>query len=300
MVDNAEEFKCGYVTITGRPNVGKSTLLNHFIGQKISITTRKPQTTRHHLLGISNKKNAQVLYVDTPGFQLNPKQAINRYMNREIKNASQDVDVILFVIEALKWTETEQQLLSDLEKTGIPILLIVNKIDRISDKQKLLPFIESLTDKNLFQDIILMSALAKDDVEKLENEIIRLLPDMPAIYDREQLSNRNSRFFAAEFIREKLTQKLGEELPYQLTVTIDDFREEQERIMVFATIWVAKQGQKAIVIGKNGNVLKAVGEQARADMQKLFQQKVHLETWVKVKGKWTDDEKALRQFNYDV
>ncbi len=297
---NDNSFRCGYVTIVGRPNVGKSTLLNRLIGQKLSITTRKPQTTRHHLLGIKNHPHSQALYIDTPGFQNSPKTAINRYMNREVINSIGDVDVLIFLIEALKWTDIDQLVLKRIQNKTASIILAINKIDKIANKQEILPFIEKIKQHFKFADVIPMSALSSDDIEHMESIVVKNLPVANAVYKGDQISNRNPHFFAAEFIREKLTQKLGDELPYQLAVTIDDFKEEEQLIRIQATIWVERPGQKGIVIGKNGSLLKSVGEQSRKDMEVMFDQKVHLETWVKVKGKWTDDERALKQFNFDI
>lgn len=293
-------FRCGHVAIVGRPNVGKSTLLNRLIGQKLSITTRKPQTTRHHLLGIKNNSGSQIIYIDTPGIQQAPKFAINRYMNREIYNSIEDVDVIVLLIEAMKWTESEQFLLEKLERTQSTLIIGINKIDKITDKKLLLPFIEDLKQRYNFKTILPLSALSIEDIKHIESVVIEHLPNADAIYDNDQITTRNARFFAAEFIREKLTQKLGEELPYQLTVTIEKFKETERFIELNAIIWVERPGQKGIVIGKNGSILKSVGEQARKDIEQLLGQKVHLETWVKVKGKWTDDEKALKQFDFDL
>lgn len=297
---NADSFRCGYVTIIGRPNVGKSTLLNRLIGQKLSITTRKPQTTRHHLLGIKNNSSSQILYIDTPGFQDSPKSAINRYMNREIKNSIDGVDVLIFLIEASKWNDVDELILKQIGKTNSPVILAINKIDKIDHKNEILPLIVELKQKFSFAEVIPISALSTDDVAHVESIVIKHLPTAKAIYSDEQITNRNSRFFASEFIREKLTQKLGDELPYQLTVKIDDFKEDEKLIRIQATIWVERPGQKGIVIGKNGSLLKSVGEQSRKDMEILFEKKVHLETWVKVKGKWTDDDKMLRQFDFDI
>ncbi len=292
--------RCGHVAIIGRANVGKSTLLNRLIGQKLSITTRKPQTTRHHLIGIKNTDSAQIIYIDTPGIQKSPKTAINRYMNREALNVIDGVDVLVFMIEAMKWTEEDKMVLQKISHVSTDVILVVNKVDKINDKKKLLPFIEDLKQSLECSHIIPMSALSIDDVESLESKITDNLPIAEKIYGDDQITNRGSRFFAAEFIREKLTQKLGDELPYQSTVTIDSFKEKKKILHIHATIWVERSGQKAIIIGKNGAILKSVGEQSRKDMETMFGQKVFLETWVKVKGKWTDDEKALRQFEYDV
>ncbi len=292
--------RCGYVAITGRPNTGKSTLLNRLVGQKISITSRKPQTTRHHLLGIKNLQAAQILYLDTPGIQASPRDAINRHMNREAINALAGADVILFMIEASGWTSLDETVLTYIAKLpDAHVLLIINKADRIKNKQDLIPLIKQLSVKYEFAEIIPMSARQSRDVSRLEKNIIRYLPESSPEYPDDQLTNRSSRFMAAEFIREKLMKHLGDELPYKLEVSIDKFSEAERCIKIFATIWVELPGQKKIIIGKNGDVLKTVGEQARRDMEKLFGQKVFLRTWVKIRRKWTDDVQALKQFNYE-
>jgi len=292
--------RCGYVAIAGRPNVGKSTLLNMLVGQKISITSRKPQTTRHHLLGISNKPTAQILYLDTPGIQTTPKGAINRHMNREALIALADVDVVIFMIDATGWTEMDEVVREHISKLpGTNIFLVINKTDRIKDKKGLIPLIQQISSKQDFAEIIPMSARTRSDVNRLERMIIQYLPESLPEYPDDQITNRSSRFLAAEFIREKLMQHLGDELPYKLAVTIDKFDETTRCIKIYATIWVEQPGQKKIIIGKNGAMLKVVGEQARKDMEKLFDQKVYLKTWVKIKHKWTSDEQALKLFNYD-
>lgn len=292
--------RCGYVAIAGRSNVGKSTLLNMLVGQKISITSRKPQTTRHHLLGISNKPAAQILYLDTPGIQTSPKGAINRHMNREALNALADADVVIFMIDAMGWTEMDEAVFEHVSKLpGTNTFLVINKTDRIKDKRDLIPLIQKISSKQDFAEIIPMSARIQSDVKRLEQIIIRYLPESLPEYPDDQITNRSSRFLAAEFIREKLMQHLGDELPYKLAVTIDKFVQTVRCIKIHATIWVEQPGQKKIIIGKNGTMLKLVGEQARKDMEKLFDQKIYLKTWVKIKHKWTNDEQALKLFIYD-
>lgn len=295
---NKIEHRCGAVAIIGRPNVGKSTLLNHLLGTKLSIATRKPQTTRHQLLGIKTNKDSQILFVDTPGLQKQPQHAINRYMNRAALSTLNDVNLILMVIEASKWHEHDELAIKAVRDKGLPTLLIMNKVDKVKEKPQLLNFIEEMNSRYKFQGIVPLSARSEADVQSLEKDIVQLLPIAPAEFPDDQLSNRNERFFAAEFIREKLTRKLGDELPYQLAVTIDEFKEEGKTLRISATIWVERQGQKKILIGKEGSVLKAVGMEARKDMQHLFGQKVFLSTWVKVKKNWTDDDRALKEFDY--
>ena len=293
-------MRCGYVAITGRPNVGKSTLLNRLIGQKISITSRKPQTTRHHLLGIKNTRDAQILYLDTPGIQAAPRDAINRYMNREAMNVLPDVDIILFMIDAAAWTIQDQVVLQKIQKqSGANVFLILNKIDKLVNREQLMPLIERISSEHEFAEIIPMSARNNHDVKRLEDALVRYLPEAGPEYPEDQLTNRSSRFMASEFIREKLMQHLGDELPYKLAVTIDSFSETARCTRIHATIWVEQPGQKKIIIGKNGTMLKTVGEQARKSMEKLFGQKIFLKTWVRIRRKWTDDEQALKLFNYE-
>jgi len=291
-------YRCGYVTILGRPNVGKSTLLNQILGQKISITSRKPQTTRLHLLGIKSDNNSQVIYVDTPGIQQSPTNAINRHMNREAINAIHDVDILIYMIEAMSWTDKDKHVLNLINSVEMPVILVLNKVDKIKNKQKLLPFIKKMEGKSKFTEIIPISAKTKDNISKLENFIQESLPVAPQLFPDDQITDRNEQFFAAEYIREKLTRKLGDELPYHLTVTIEYFKCEGNLVHISALIWVSSKGQKAIVIGKNGDILKQIGEQARIDMEKLFDKKVFLQTWVKVKEKWIDNIQALKQFGY--
>jgi len=290
---------CGYVTILGRPNVGKSTLLNNFIGQKISITSRKPQTTRRHTIGVNTDENYQIIYIDTPGLQNSPGNAMNRYMNKEATNALAGIDVLVFVVEALKWTALDEHILGLIKDNTAPVILAVNKMDKIKDKETMLPFLKELSGKMSFKEIIPVSALSRKSLRPLEKSIKKLLPAAPFQYPDDQITDKSQRYFAAEFIREKLIKRLGEELPYTTTVTIDSFVEKEKIIHIDAIIWVASKGQKTIVIGQKGAGLKAVGEQARKDMERMFENKVFLRTWVKVKDKWMDNELAIKQLGFD-
>lgn len=294
-----EQFKCGYVSIIGRPNVGKSTLLNKILGQKISITSKKPQTTRWQLSGIKTEADYQIIYVDTPGLQSKYKSAINRHMRREIMNSLSRVNVLIFVIEALVWTDTEDQILKIISDIKCPVILVINKIDKLKSKVKLLPFIDSISGKNSFLEILPVSALKGNHVEQIEAKVLQLIPLAPPEFPEHQLTDRNERFFAAEFIREKLTRILGEELPYKISVTIDEFSDEEPILHILASIWVETENQKKIVIGKNGKNLKYVGKYSRIDMEHMFGKKIFLQTWVKVRKKWSEDEKALKQFGYE-
>lgn len=291
------EHKCGYISIIGRPNVGKSTLLNQLIGEKLSITTRKPQTTRWQLLGIHSKRDAQFIFVDTPGVQKAPKNAINRYMNREALSTLSDVDVVLFVVEANKWTDLDEHAL-DCIKAHENLILVVNKIDKVTDKQKLLPFIQDIASKADFKEVLPLSAKKHEDMAVVYKKLKLFLPEGEAIFAEDDITDKNIRFLVAEYIREKLTMRLGQELPYRLTVTIEQFKETNERVEINALIWVEKDSQKSIVIGKGGEVLKSIGQQARKDIQNLLQQRVHLELWVKVKKDWYNDEVALQKLGY--
>ncbi len=291
--------RCGYAAIIGRPNVGKSTLLNHILGQKISITSRRPQTTRHRILGIKTTPEAQVIYVDTPGLHRGGKRAMNRYMNRVAASSIKDVDVALFVVEGLRWTPEDQDVLERLKKENVPVILVVNKVDKITDKETLLPHFQKVSGYIDFVQIIPISARHGTNVEVLEQEVLRLLPLAPHMYPEDQVTDRSERFLAAELVREKLTRRLGQEVPHSLTVSIEQFSAEAGIINITALIWVEKSGQKSIVIGKDGGVLKEVGTQARQDMERIFDNKVFLTLWVKVKEGWSEDERALRSLGYD-
>ena len=297
MADN-NQFRCGYVTLIGRPNVGKSTLMNHLLGQKLSIVSRKAQTTRWKLIGIKTTSNYQAIFIDTPGFQQSPKLALNRYMNKEVSSAIQHVDLVLFVIEALNWNALDETVLQFIQKQNIMPILVINKIDKLDNKKELLPFIEQLSGQARFSDIVSISAMKGEALNRLENCIATSLPISDKIYPDDQITDRSERFFAAEFIREKLTRRLGNELPYRLSVTIEEFRHIGNIIHIGAVIWVEKPGQKAIVIGNGGKLLKDTGKEARLEMQNMFNSKVNLRTWVKVRKKWMDSEFALKEFGY--
>jgi GTP-binding protein Era len=290
--------RCGYIAIVGRPNVGKSTLLNRILGQKISITSRKPQTTRHRILGIKTTPAAQSVYLDTPGLHRGVRQAINRVMNRAAAAAIADVDVVLFVTECLKWEDEDEHVLGLLEDVRKPVILVLNKIDRLKDKGQLLPYIARLRERREFAAIVPVCATRGTQTEALEEEVRRLLPESPPLFPEEQVTDRSERFLAAELVREKLTRLLGDELPYAVTVEIEEFKESPELTSIGAVIWVERDAQKAIVIGRQGHMLKQIGTQARVEMERMFGVKVYLQLWVKVKEKWSDDERALRGLGY--
>ncbi|KAA3626333.1 MAG: GTPase Era [Proteobacteria bacterium] len=290
--------RSGYVAIVGRPNVGKSTLLNHLLKYKISITSRRPQTTRHAILGIHTVQNAQVVYVDTPGLHTDAKRAMNRYMNRTAAAVLEDVDAVIFVVEATRWTEEDESVLERLKRVKAPVFLAVNKVDQIKDKNQLLPVLGLMSKKRDYQDIVPLSALNGDQVSTLENAVINVLPQGEFLYPDDQITDRSERFLAAEIIREKLTRLLGKEIPYALTVEIEQFEVEDELTTISSIIWVERDGQKAIVIGKGGHMLKKVGELARIDIEAMLGHKVFLRLWVKVREGWSDDERALRSLGY--
>lgn len=294
----SKPFRCGYVALVGRPNVGKSTLMNHLIGQKISITSSKPQTTRHRIIGIKTEADYQAVFVDTPGLHLNAKKAVNRYMNRTAKSTLADVDLIIFVVEATRWTEDDDNVLRQLRAAEVPVVLAVNKIDHIKDKAELLPLLQGLAKKMDFAAMVPVSALRRGNLEELERVVAQHLPENEPFYAEDQITDRSSRFLAAEIVREKLMRTLGQELPYELTVEIEQFQEEDGMLNIAAVIWIERDSQKPIVIGKGGSVLKKVGQAARTDMEKLFDSKVFLQLWVKVKEGWSDDERALSSLGY--
>lgn len=289
----------GYVAIVGRPNVGKSTLLNHLIQQKISITSRKPQTTRHNLLGIKTVGNTQMLFIDTPGLHSGQDKAINRYMNRAAITATRDVDVIIWVLDRMAWKDEDEMILDHLKEQPSPIIVALNKMDQVADKNQLLPQISALSSKLADSEIIPISALHGQNLSILEEKILTYLPEAEHYYPEDQVTDRNSRFMAAELIREKIVRQLGAELPYQTTVAIEEFHQDGQILRISGLILVERSGQKKILIGDKGARIKSIGQQARADMETLFQSQVMLNLWVKVKSGWSDDDRALRSLGYD-
>jgi len=293
-----DQLPCGFIAIVGRPNVGKSTLMNRILGQKISITSRKPQTTRHRIHGIKTTMDAQMIYVDTPGMHHGGKRTMNRVMNRTAIDSISDVDVVLFVIEAGCWTDEDQSILDRLKQVEAPVVLVINKVDRIDDKSTLLPQIEELSAQCPFAEVMPLSAQTGHNVEQLEHAVQKMLPVSVPLYPEDQITDRSERFIAAELVREKLMRRLGQELPYALAVEIEQFDEDGQMLRIGALIWVERDSQKSIVIGKGGAGLKAIGQQARIDMENVFGRKVFLQLWVKVKDKWADDERMLRGLGY--
>ncbi len=304
------DYKSGFVAIVGRPNVGKSTLMNHLLGQKLSITSRKPQTTRHKIVGIDTREKSQAVYVDTPGMHKKEVRAINKMMNRAAHSALRDVNLVLFVVDGHKWTQNDDLVLEKLKNAEMPVMLVINKIDTLEDKKMLLPLIQERTKLMNFVEIVPVSALRGANLDHLRESIEKYLPFQPPLYSMDQVTDRSERFLASEIIREKIMRQLGEELPYDLTVQIESFKTEESSInektgkikppctFIDATIFVERSGQKAIVIGDKGTKLKKIGMDARADMEKMFEQKIMLTLWVKVKGGWSDDERALKSLGY--
>ena len=292
--------RCGQVAIIGRPNAGKSTLLNYLIGQKLSITSRKPQTTRHQILGIKSGDDYQILFVDTPGMQVDAPRAINRVMNRAASSSLVDVDLILMVVDRTAWTENDERVLSHLTDTRAPVILVVNKVDLLRDKAELLPHLESLERKADFAALVPLSALRKQNIEALEQEIVGRLPEREFLFPEDQVTDKSMRFLAAEIVREKIMRQLGEELPYATAVEVEEFVEDAGILHIAALILVERQGQKRILIGAGGARLRSIGSEARRDMEKLFDSKVMLRLWVKIKSGWSDDDRALKSLGYDA
>jgi GTPase len=290
--------RSGTVAIVGRPNVGKSTLLNRILGQKLVITCHKAQTTRHAVLGIKTREGGQMVFVDTPGIHERGDSALNRYLNRTARAAVVDVDLALCVVESLRWTDEDAKALAAVAAEGVPAIAVVNKVDTVKDKARLLPYLQELGARHPFLAVVPVSATSGTQIEELELAILAALPEGESAYPEDQITDRSERFFAAELLREQLMQRYGKELPYQTTVQIERFEDEGGRYRIHALIWVQRPGQKAIVIGSRGEALKATATQARLEMQKLFGCPVHLEVWVKVKKSWSSDEAALAALGY--
>ncbi|MDB4470820.1 GTPase Era [Deltaproteobacteria bacterium] len=293
------EQRCGYVAIVGRPNVGKSTLLNHILGQKISITSRKPQTTRHRVLGIKTEHNIQAIYVDTPGLHQDSAKAINRYMNRAASSTITGVDVVVFVIEKDHWGEADEWVLEQVKRADCPVILAVNKVDQLKDKSALLPHLQFLAKQMDFDEIVPVSAVKGTNLESLEACINKRLPEGIPLFPEDQVTDRSERFMAAELVREKIMRQLGAEVPYSMTVEIEEFRDSGKSLHIGALILVEREGQKRILIGNKGSKLRLIGQDARVDMETMFDRKVMLKLWVKVKSGWADDERALRSLGYN-
>ncbi len=291
--------KCGFIAIVGRPNVGKSTLLNHLIQQKISITSRKPQTTRQNIIGIKTESNTQMIFVDTPGMHKGQEKAINRAMNRAATSALQGVDVVVFVVDKQAWTEEDAAVAKCVQQADCPVIVLVNKIDQLASKDSLLPHLAMLQAELPEAELVPVSALKGQNLDRLEALITERLPEATHFYPEDQITDRSMRFMAAEIVREKITRQLGAELPYQTAVEIEEFKEDGALVTISALILTEREGQKRILIGDKGDKLKKIGQQAREDMEKLFDSKVMLNLWVKVKSGWSDNERALRSLGLD-
>ena len=292
-------MNCGYVALIGRPNVGKSTLMNHLLKQKISITSRKPQTTRHRIVGINTTPAGQAIYLDTPGMHDNQSRALNRHLNRTAETTLLGVDVIVWIIDGFSWHIYDEVIFKKLEQAGLPVILAVNKVDKVKDKDAILSFFDAAQHRYPFAQLIPISALRGINLEKLEELIFELLPENPLIFPEDQVTDRPQRFLAAEIVREKLTRRLGAELPYELTVEIERYEELETITKIYAIIWVERDTQKNIVIGKEGEMLKKVGTDARLDIERMIGQKVFIQLWVKVKRGWSDNERDLQSLGFN-
>lgn len=296
-MDNPE-FRCGYAAIVGRPNVGKSTLLNYLLGSKLSITSRRPQTTRHRMLGIKTTPEYQVIYVDTPGIHRGPTRVLNRYMNREATRALLDVEAVVFLIEALRWTTGDAEICAHLRDLSVPVVLAINKVDRAIPRQSLLPFLQRVSQEMKFDEIVPVVARRGENTDRLEALIVQRLPKSGPLFPADQVTDRSERFLVSELIREKLTRKLAQELPYQLDVHIEQYMEATGLLNISAVVWVEQESQKAIVIGHKGHVLKSVGYEARQEIERLVDRRVFLRLWVKVKEGWSNSESDLKTLGY--
>lgn len=290
---------CGVVSIAGRPNVGKSTLLNRLIGQKLSITAHKPQTTRHSILGIQTSGDRQVIYVDTPGIHVTGTHRLNKVLNRTASTSLHDVDVVILLVQAMVWNDDDKRAFELVSNSGVPFFIAVNKIDTVRRKEDMLPFLAKLPSHERLQGVMLISAQKKSGLDALVQSVGKHIPEGPWQYGEDELTDRSSRFLAAEAVREQLTRLLSAELPYALSVEVETFEESPDLLRIGAVIWVDKPSQKGIVIGKGGAQLKEVGSRARATLETLFDNKVYLQLWVRVKEGWADDERALRSLGYD-
>jgi GTP-binding protein Era len=291
-------MNCGYVALIGRPNVGKSTLMNHLLGQKISITSRKPQTTRHRILGINTTEAGQIIYMDTPGMHKDEKKVLNRYLNKTADTALFGVDVVVWLIDGLSWHQYDEVIFTKLERAGLPVILVANKVDKVKNKDDILVFFAKAKDRFPFKEMLPISALKGINLDNLEENVMKLSPEGDLIYPEDQITDRPERFLVAEIVREKLTRRLGDELPYALTVEIERYEELKKITKIYAVIWVERSTQKNIVIGKQGEMLKKVGSDARLDIEKLIDKKVYLQLWVKVKKGWSNNERALQSLGF--
>lgn len=290
--------RAGFVALVGRPNVGKSTLLNRLLGQKLAITSHKPQTTRHSILGISTLKEGQIVYIDTPGIHKRGDKAMNRYLNRTATSTLGGVDLVVFVVDAGCWTEEDSLVLERVRESRLPCLLVINKIDTIKPKERLLPLMAELRARTAIDDMIPLSAKSGDNCNALEQAIIQQLPEAENIYPEDQITDRPERFFAAELVREQITRRYHQELPYAVSVEIEEFDERPHILRISAVIWVERPNQKAILLGRGGEAIKKTATEARKELEKFFRKKVFLRLWIKVKASWSSDQASLAQLGY--
>ncbi|MEZ9522839.1 GTPase Era [Enterovibrio norvegicus] len=300
MTDTHEIHHCGFIAIVGRPNVGKSTLLNRLVGQKLSITSRKPQTTRHRIMGVDTREGFQAVYVDTPGLHIEEKRTINRLMNRAASSSLTDVELVLFLVDGTHWTDDDEMVLNKLKKSELPVVLLINKVDNVKEKADLFPHLQALSEKMDFVDVVPVSAKSGKNIDVVEKLVRAHLPEGDWYFPEDYVTDRSQRFMASEIIREKLMRFTGDELPYAVTVEIErfDYNPDTDGFEINGLILVERNGQKRMVIGKGGDKIKTIGREARLDMEDLFERKVYLELWVKVKSGWADDERALRSLGY--
>ena len=290
--------RCGTIALVGRPNMGKSTLMNRLIGEKIAITAHRPQTTRHEVRGINTVGDVQYIYLDTPGMHSGGKRALNRVLNRTARGSLLDADVVVLMVQALQWTDDDQMALEVAQRSEQPVILVINKVDTVTEKKRMLPYLQRLPHGDGIRHILPLSAKSGDGVEVLESLIAELLPEGDHIYGADEMTDKSERFLASEFIREQLTRQLNEELPYSLTVEIERFDQEERGYRISAAVWVERDSQKGIVIGQGGEKLKEVGRRSRESMSALFGQPVFLELWVKVRKDWSDDARALQSLGF--
>lgn len=291
-------YRCGLVAVIGRPNVGKSTLVNALVGFRVSIVSPRPQTTRHRILGVSTLPEGQIIYADTPGLHAAGKRAMNRYMNRAATGALEGVNAAMLVIEAGQWRDEDERALVTLRATELPVVLIVNKVDKIKNKGELLPYLAKVSQGREFADVFPISARKGVGVADLQRKLLSLMPPGPAIYGEDEITDRSERFLVAEMIREQLMRQLGDELPYVSTVEISEFKEDGALLRISAVVWVERDGQKAIVVGAGGTQMRSIGQAARLAIERLLERKVFLQLWCKVRENWSDDEAQLRRLGY--
>lgn len=298
-IEQQQSARCGYVAIVGRPNVGKSTLMNRSLGKKLSITSRKPQTTRHRITGVKTVNDIQIIYVDTPGIHLQQKKAINKHMNKVAQSVLSDVDLIVWVVEADRWTTEDQRVCEVIEKSEKPVILAVNKVDQVKPRELLLPYLDKMQERLDFITLVPLSAKTGEQVDCLEQAIVQHLPESMHYFPPEQFTDRSDRFIVSEIVREQLMRQLGQELPYATTVTVDELHENSKRLKIAAVIWVERDSQKAIVIGQGGSRLKNIGQQCRGYLEMYFEKSIYIDLWVKVKKGWSDNVDQLSRLGYD-